>query len=476
MRSRPLFTLFVVAGFSFAGISSAAGRDVGTPVAVSPGSASGGLIESRCPSFSWGQVEGARSYEIVVYRLEESLANAQAVTAVRIAGSALSWTPDLSHCLERGASYAWSVRALDGDAISDWSPPRLFELASTPSVAELEEALAVVQSYLRAHSDTRAEEAVREPAAAAPTMGRADDGKKGTAGAPPAATQLSVEGNVDATSFTGDGSNLAGVATDAALISHTATPDAHHLPIVDTDTTCDGVTCDGASFTNLDADNLTAGTVAEALVDAALTRDAELMAAIEALSSPYPRILPVAGGAGATINATGPASPYPSTLTVAGFGGTLTDVDVTLEGLSHVFPDDLDILLVAPGGEAVLLMADAGGGNGLTGIDLTFDDEAEQSVPNAAQITDGFYRPANHGLAVFPAPAPSGPYSTTLSMFDSLDPNGVWELFVFDDSFPDSGSLVSWSLTLADAADVVPVPVSGGGYRQPGGRIGDGPG
>ena len=40
------------------------------PVAVSPGSAeSVTTIEARCPTFSWGAVEGAKGYELVVYRL-----------------------------------------------------------------------------------------------------------------------------------------------------------------------------------------------------------------------------------------------------------------------------------------------------------------------------------------------------------------------------------------------------------------------
>src|SRR6266487_1038855 len=35
------------------------------------------------------------------------------------------------------------------------------------------------------------------------------------------------------------------------------------------------------------------------------------------------------------------AAPYPSAITVSGLTGTVKDVNVTLTGLSHTFPDDV---------------------------------------------------------------------------------------------------------------------------------------
>ena len=46
-----------------------------------------------------------------------------------------------------------------------------------------------------------------------------------------------------------------------------------------------------------------------------------------------------------TINDNAVASPYPSMLTVAGLTGTITDVNVTLTGLTHPFSHDVDVLL-----------------------------------------------------------------------------------------------------------------------------------
>src|SRR5262249_47054047 len=57
----------------------------------------------------------------------------------------------------------------------------------------------------------------------------------------------------------------------------------------------------------------------------------------------------------------GTASPYPSLISVSGLTGPIQRVRVTFNGLSHTQPDDLDILLVGPGGQAVMLMSDVGG-------------------------------------------------------------------------------------------------------------------
>src|SRR5215213_4164699 len=52
--------------------------------------------------------------------------------------------------------------------------------------------------------------------------------------------------------------------------------------------------------------------------------------------------------------------PYPSPIAVSGLGGTVTDVNVTLKGLSYPSPPDLDVLLVAPDGTNLIVMSDVG--------------------------------------------------------------------------------------------------------------------
>jgi C1A family cysteine protease/subtilisin-like proprotein convertase family protein len=146
----------------------------------------------------------------------------------------------------------------------------------------------------------------------------------------------------------------------------------------------------------------------------------------------------------------GMANPYPSSISVSGLSGTVTDVNVILNGLTHTYPDDIDILLVGPAGQTVILMSDVGGGGDVSGLNLTLDDSATDSLPDTAQLTAGTYKPTNIGTNdTFPSPAPSGTYGATLSVFNGTNPNGTWSLYIVDDSGSDSGSLSGgWTLAI----------------------------
>jgi len=158
----------------------------------------------------------------------------------------------------------------------------------------------------------------------------------------------------------------------------------------------------------------------------------------------------LAGGA-VTIADNRAASPYPSTVTVSDLGGTITKVTVRLNALSHTYPDDLDIALVAPGGQAIMLMSDAGGSSDLNGVTLTFDGAATTALSTSAQITSGTWRPVNYGttdVLPAPAPAPVSAYATSLDSLAGLPARGSWSLYVVDDSGSDVGTLAGWTLTI----------------------------
>lgn len=159
-----------------------------------------------------------------------------------------------------------------------------------------------------------------------------------------------------------------------------------------------------------------------------------------------------------SVPSSGSATPYPSIIVVSGVAAVINDVNVTLRGLTHAFPADLDILLVGPGGQMTLLMSDVGGGTDITGMTLTFDDAASGSVPNP--INSGTFKPTNFlGGDVFPMPAPGGPYGTQLSVFNGTVANGVWRLFVFDDGLFAAGSVADgWSLDLTYQGAPAAVP------------------
>jgi subtilisin-like proprotein convertase family protein len=164
---------------------------------------------------------------------------------------------------------------------------------------------------------------------------------------------------------------------------------------------------------------------------------------------------PITIPAGAPGLTSGAAAPYPSTIAVSGLTGTVSKVTVKLNGLSHTFPGDIDILLAGPGGQKLLLMSDVGGGTDAVNATLTFDDAA---APIGATVISGTFSPTNSGTGdVFPAPAPAGPYPDPqqLSVFNGSNPNGTWSLYVFDDAGADVGSIAGgWSLNITTAVPV----------------------
>ncbi|HET7234992.1 MAG TPA: IPT/TIG domain-containing protein [Actinomycetota bacterium] len=175
--------------------------------------------------------------------------------------------------------------------------------------------------------------------------------------------------------------------------------------------------------------------------------------------------------AGSPTTTSGVAAPYPSTISVTGMSGTITDVNVTLTGITHTWPDDNDILLVAPNGDKVKLMADVGGSTDISNVNLTFDQAAAGLLPDNVLITSGTYRPTQGaatagGTPQFdgPPPAPAAPYSTTLNTFNGDPPSGTWSLFVFDDGGGDFGSISGgWSLSITSTGPYISsfAPTSG---------------
>ena len=150
------------------------------------------------------------------------------------------------------------------------------------------------------------------------------------------------------------------------------------------------------------------------------------------------------------------ADPYPSTIIVGGMNDPVTGVTVTLHGFSHTWPSDIDILLVGPGGQRVMLMSDAGASYRVSGLNLTFSDAADAPLSHNSVIKSGTYKPTDHEASdTLPAPAPGRPYSDSLSAFNGSDANGTWSLYVVDDTAGDGGSVSGgWSLAITTEATV----------------------
>ncbi len=168
------------------------------------------------------------------------------------------------------------------------------------------------------------------------------------------------------------------------------------------------------------------------------------------------------------------ASPYPSRVFVSGLSGTLSNLTVTLSGVTYSESQDIDALLVGPGGQSLVLVAAAGpnSGGALSNVTLTLADGSATTLAQSAvwgapgaTVTS---KPVNYGglNETWGSPAPSGPYgnpgpsgggSATLgNTFDGINPDGTWSLYLITTAAGDgTGSIAGgWcaNVTAASAA------------------------
>jgi len=170
------------------------------------------------------------------------------------------------------------------------------------------------------------------------------------------------------------------------------------------------------------------------------------------------------GGAGTS----GPANVYPSSISVSGVSGTVTNAKVTLIDYHSSSPDDADVAITGPNGQAVMLMSDACGETILPGgptfsaddENWTFDDAAPTFLSNGgpcAPSQTASFRPSNYlgntgepdDMSVSGGPPP--PYLNALSFLTGGSPNGAWRLFVLDDDGSAccfGAGMSGWALTL----------------------------
>jgi hypothetical protein len=115
---------------------------------------------------------------------------------------------------------------------------------------------------------------------------------------------------------------------------------------------------------------------------------------------------------------------------------------VEINGYSHTFPDDVDVLLSGPTGGTpnAIIMSDVGGSTAIANVNLTLTDTAANSLPDAGPLVSGTFKPTNIGTGdVFPAPAPVASSNTTLAVFSGLNPNGNWSFWI-NDQFSRTGA------------------------------------
>jgi hypothetical protein len=138
---------------------------------------------------------------------------------------------------------------------------------------------------------------------------------------------------------------------------------------------------------------------------------------------------------------------FDSNIVVTNAPATIGSMRVTLFDFDHFQADNIDVLLVGPQGQNILLMADAGGSTGLNQpATITFTDNAGQVLPDNGLILTGNFEPTTWepGQTSFAAPAPAGPYNepgstvggtpSLASVFGGTNANGTWTLYIRDDN------------------------------------------
>ena len=126
-----------------------------------------------------------------------------------------------------------------------------------------------------------------------------------------------------------------------------------------------------------------------------------------------------------------------STLSIGGASTGISDVNVLLK-IAHSYDSDLNVYLIGPTGTRVELFTSVGS-NGENFTNTVLDDEAAVPITSGSAPFLGSFRPEG-----------------SLAALDGANPNGVWRLELSDAYSGDIGSLESWCLAVATAADPAP--------------------
>jgi uncharacterized repeat protein (TIGR01451 family) len=159
------------------------------------------------------------------------------------------------------------------------------------------------------------------------------------------------------------------------------------------------------------------------------------------------------------INDNAAASPYPSTIALTGVSGVINGASVTISNFNHTYPSDVNVMLVGPNGGKAFMLSHCGGGSPVQQAWMTFSDTATSALSVSGKIASGVYKPSlnvstNLYDYIFTG-APAGPMSTNFSVFNGIEPNGKWSLYVMDDKAMDSGIISNgWSIAFATGSAI----------------------
>lgn len=208
-------------------------------------------------------------------------------------------------------------------------------------------------------------------------------------------------------------------------------------------------------------------TVAVSGLLAALTVAAPVSAASGSFTNPSPITITPQGSNVSAGNDTdivlgelaGPGSTYPSTIDLeAPAGAAVQEISVQVS-INHERMDDVDLMLVGPGGQSTMLLSD-GGGDGASNGGLYFYPWGtaypdENGNPYYIHPTDWDTTPGD--TDAFPAPAPASARDDFEDMYGK-PVTGAWSLYAVDDTDGSVGTIRDWSLNVYYAMPAAPSP------------------
>ncbi|MGH9594950.1 MAG: InlB B-repeat-containing protein, partial [Bryobacteraceae bacterium] len=166
-----------------------------------------------------------------------------------------------------------------------------------------------------------------------------------------------------------------------------------------------------------------------------------------------------------------PASPYPSRINVTNLAGAVQSVTVSLDTFSDAFPQNSRLLLVGQTSTDIVFWDNAGGSGGFSGSTFTIADSASGAIPETSTPSSGSYRPTayvDNPQGVFPSPAPvseslAAPVGsqTLTSAFQNVNPNGYWDLYLYDRGGDSAVSMGKYCLNFVETPPVLAIAETG---------------
>ena len=135
-----------------------------------------------------------------------------------------------------------------------------------------------------------------------------------------------------------------------------------------------------------------------------------------------------------------------------------TFVDASVD-VDHPSMDDLDLVLVAPGGKAMTLASDIGGDKPVEGR-LYFRHDSYDFKDDEVGSTGDSGRPVDYDTTPGDVDAHPGNPLPSFEAFGGAPANGSWTLYAYDDTTGNAGQIDGWELEVHYGLSASPSPSS----------------